>query len=317
MIRLKRLIIDIAVILLAFILFIIWHRNFLENSIETISPNLKYYKVYLITTDKGFQYWGILNQGAEDMAALAGVQYIWDAPAVRNTDQQIEIINRAVEHGANALLIAADDPKRISGAVEDAKAKGVKIIYVDSPAFEEAITTLSTDNYEAGILAAQTMISILDDRGITSGAIGIVNLSDKANTKLREDGFRDTMIKDGRYQILNTVYTFSDNPAITEEAAETIIKKNENLVALFGTSEGTTIGVGTANKNNNNKYVTVGFDKTEANVKLLNAGSLSAIIDQNPYTMGYLGMAEAVAAILGKNTGPEYIDTGVSVVFKR
>lgn len=317
MIRVKKIIIDIAVISLAFVLFIIWHQGFLERSMQTLSPNMKFYKVYLITTDKGFQYWKILNQGAEDMAALTGVQYIWDAPAVRNTDQQIEIINRAVEHGANALLIAADDPKRISGAVEDAKAKGVKIIYVDSPAYEEAITTLSTDNYEAGILAAQTMLSILDERGIKSGAIGIVNLSDKANTKLREDGFRDTLAKDGRFQLLDTMYTFSDMPEITTEAAETIIKDNENLVALFGTSEGTTIGVGSANKNNNNKYITVGFDKTEANVRLLNAGSLSAIIDQNPYTMGYLGMAEALAAILGRSTGPEYIDTGVSVVFKR
>jgi ribose transport system substrate-binding protein len=317
MIRLKRLIINIAVISLAFILFIIWHRSFIENSIQTVSPNLKFYKVYLITTDKGFQYWGILNQGAADMAALTGIQYIWDAPSVRNTDQQIEIINRAVEHGANALLIAADDPKRISGAVEDAKAKGVKVFYVDSPAYEEAITTLSTDNYKAGVLAAQTMISLLDDRGINSGEIGIVNLADKENTRLREVGFRDTMAKDTRFQVLDTVYTLSDSPDITKSAAEGIISENENLVALLGTSEGTTIGVGSANKENDNKYVSIGFDKTEANIKLLNSGSLMAIIDQNPYTMGYLGMAEAIAAILGKNTGPEYIDTGVSVVFKR
>ena len=49
-------------------------------------------------------------------------------------------------------------------------------------------------------------------------------------------------------------------------------------------------------------------------MQLLNDGNLKAIINQNPYTMGYLGMAEAVAAILGKDTGPEYINTGVSVV---
>ena len=52
-------------------------------------------------------------------------------------------------------------------------------------------------------------------------------------------------------------------------------------------------------------------------MKLLNDGSLKVIINQNPYTMGYLGMAEAIAAILGKNTGPEFINTGVTVEKRR
>lgn len=37
---------------------------------------------------------------------------------------------------------------------------------------------------------------------------------------------------------------------------------------------------------------------------------------QNSYTMGFLGMAEAVAAILEKDTGPIYINTGISVLKK-
>jgi len=35
---------------------------------------------------------------------------------------------------------------------------------------------------------------------------------------------------------------------------------------------------------------------------------------QNPFTMGYLGMAEAVAALRGFDTGPQLINTGVTVV---
>jgi ribose transport system substrate-binding protein len=35
---------------------------------------------------------------------------------------------------------------------------------------------------------------------------------------------------------------------------------------------------------------------------------------QNPFTMGYLGVAEAYAAISQLSTGPSVIDTGVSVL---
>lgn len=314
MMKSNKIIIDIMVIIFAFLLFVIWHQINIENDVHTALFSIKPYKVYLITADKGYQYWGVMNKGAQDMASALGVEYIWEAPVVRNTNQQIEIINRAVENGADALLVAADDPKLISEAIEDAKAKSVKIIYVDSPAYEEAITTLSTDNYDAGVLAGQTMISILDKMEIKNGSIGIINLADKENTKIRENGFRDTLAEDARFKILDTIDTKTDLPNETQEAAQQMMNENEDLVALIGMSEGTSLGVGNAIKANDNRYVGIGFDKTEDMLQLLRDGSIKAIIDQNPYTMGYLGMAEAVAAILGKDTGPVYIDTGVSVV---
>lgn len=310
----KKIIINFVVITLAFILFVVWHQfNFIKSK-QTSMSLIPFYTVYLVTVDQGFRYWGILNQGAADMAELIGINYIWEAPEVRSTERQIEIINEAVLDGANALLIAADDPKEISGPVEDAKARGVKVIYVDTPAYEEAITTLATDNYEAGVIAAQTMLRNLDEAGVESGSIGIVNLADKENTRLREVGFREMMELDERFNLIETIYTALDRPEVTQEAAEQIIAQNPDLVGLFGTSEGTSLGVGYANRANDKRYVTIGFDLTDVSLPLLEDGSFDALIDQNPYTMGYLGMAEAVAAILGKETGPEFINTGVTVV---
>ncbi|HWT26952.1 MAG TPA: substrate-binding domain-containing protein, partial [Mobilitalea sp.] len=302
------------VISLAFLLFIMWHRNSIEHSTQAASKNMKNYKVYLITAEKGYEYWQTVNQGAADMAAIAGVNYTWLAPAVRSTEEQIKLINQAIDSGANALIIAADDPKRVSYVIEDAKAKSIKIIYVDQPAYEEALVTLATDNYAAGVEAGKAMISNLNDMKITSGSIGIVNLTHKENTALREQGFRDTFAQDGRFTVLDTMFTELDTPEESQAAAQRLIDENKDLVALFGTSEGTTMGVGFANRANNNRYIAVGYDKTEVNTQLLRGGSLKAIIDQNPYTMGYLGMAEAIAAILGKSTGPRYINTGVTVV---
>jgi ribose transport system substrate-binding protein len=312
--KLRKVIIDIIVISFALLLFIIWHQSSFDKKTQMTISRVKFYEVYLITTDKEYQYWEFINQGASDMAAAVGVGYTWDAPDERNVNKQIDVINKAVEAGAEAILIAADDPMRISRVVEDAKARGVKVIYVDSPAFEEATTTLATDNYEAGVRAGETMISILNRMGISKGSIGIVSYASKANTELRESGFRDTLAMDTRFTLLDTIETVRGEPREAQQAAERLIEENEDLVALFGTNEGTSVGVGNAIKANDNKYIGVGFDQTDVMMELLNNGSLKAIVVQNPYTMGYLGMAEAVAAILGKDTGPEYINTGVSVI---
>lgn len=313
--RLKKMMIDIIVISLALLLFVIWHQKYINNSTPTTTfPESKNIDVYLITTDKGFQYWGIMNQGAADMAALLGINYFWEAPTQRSTTGQIELIDAAVEQGAEALLVAADEPMMISDAIKAAKDKGVKIVYVDSPAFEEAITTLSTDDYKAGVDAARTMLTILEDTGKVSGTVGIVNLAAKANTKLREDGFRKTLEDDARFKVLETAYIASDDIAESQKAAERMMNEHQDLVALFGASERTSIGVGSANKASGNKYVAVGFDKTDIMMKLLSDKNLNAIIAQNPYTMGYLGVAEAFAAINGEDTGPKYINTGVSVL---
>jgi ribose transport system substrate-binding protein len=310
----KKIMIDLAVISLAFLLFIIWHRNFIDNKAQTTFSTIKFYEVYLITTDKEYQYWEYMNNGAADMAVATGVNYTWVAPVTRDVNKQIEIIKKAVSDGADAILLATDDPMMLSGVIEDAKASGVKVIYVDSPANEEAIITLASDNYEAGVLAGQTLLSLLDSNGITSGSIGIVSYASKVNTQLREKGFRETLANDSRFTVLETRNTVTGDPQASQEAAERIIDENKDLVAIFGTNEGSSVGVGNAIKANGNQYIGIGVDRTDVTMELLSEGSLKAIIEQNPYTMGYLGMAEAVAALLGKDTGPEYINTGISVV---
>ena len=312
--KVKKIVIDIAVITLAFFLFTLWYQNHIKNTVPTSSLKaIRFYEIYLITTDKQYQYWEYLNQGASDMAKAVGVKYFWDAPDERNVNKQIELIKQAVDNGADAMLVAADDPKRISSAIEDAKARGVKIIYVDSPANEEAIITLATNNYEAGITAGQQMLKALEEANLTGGSIGIVSVTSKENTALREMGFRKIIADHGRFQLIDTIYTNGD-PLVAQGAAEQLIRGNTDLIALYGTNEGTSVGVGYAIKENENKYIGVGYDRTDVMMQLLRDGNLKVIIDQNPYTMGYLGVAQAIAAIFGKDTGPEYINTGVTVI---
>ncbi|MDF2538595.1 MAG: periplasmic binding protein/LacI transcriptional regulator [Herbinix sp.] len=270
--------------------------------------------VYLITMDKTDRFWYYIDHGASVMAALVGLNYIWDAPVNKDTQLQIEILNRAVEEGADLVMLAANDPIVLSSAIEDAKSRGVYIIYVDSPANEEAVITLATDNYKAGTIAGNLMINEMEGKGISSGSIAIIGVNRVTNSTMnREAGFRDIITSDGRFVILPTVDT-EGNIELSQRAAERFISENEDLVGIFATNEGTTEGVGFAIRSLGSDVIGIGFDYSDIIEELVYDRSLKAVMLQNPFTMGYLGMAEAYAALHGYNTGPNYIDTGVSVL---
>lgn len=271
------------------------------------------YTVYLVTMDKMDQHWVAVDEGAKTMANALGLTYKWDAPDVKDNAKQIEAINNAVADNADLILLAANDPQAISAAVKNAKNKGVKIIYVDSPANEEAIATLSTNNTAAGELAGQTMIEELAAKGVTKGKIGIIGVNTATNSTMsRENGFR-RVVEAAGFTILTTEYKDGD-AAASQDAATGFITGNSDLVGLYGTNEGSTVGVGNAIKSSEKSIIGVGFDKSAAILGLLDDGSLVAAMAQNPFTMGYLGIAQAYAALTGASTGPAVIDTGVAIL---
>lgn len=274
------------------------------------------YKIYLITMDKSDQFWKFMDNGAREMASMLGVTYEWDAPVTRDVNKQIQIFNNAVVAGADAIMLAASDPLKISEAVEEAKAKGVKIIYVDAPAFEEAVITLATDNYTAGKIAGENMFYELEEIGVTYGSIGIIGVTPENRTTVnREMGFRDYFKLFVRYQILETIYTNGD-PELAKQATEKYIRDNPNLVGVFSTNEGSTLGMGYALREYDKNIIGIGFDITEIIQEMIRDNTIKATLVQNPFTMGYLGMAQAVAALRGFDTGPKFINTGVTVVNK-
>ncbi|WMJ87041.1 substrate-binding domain-containing protein [Anaerocolumna sp. MB42-C2] len=308
----KKIIIHILVITTAFILFIIWHEVRFNRTVpaSTASEN---YRIYLITMDKSSQYWDILNKGVTDMANLLGITYIWDAPQDRDVNEQISIIKNAVRNGANALMIAASDPVRVSSTIEDAKALGVKIIYVDAPAVEEGVVTLATDNYSAGITAGENMLLELESNGIKSGSIGIIGVTPENSTTVnRESGFRNVIETDGRFKLLNTQYAGGDI-FLAQSMAQAFINYNPELVGLFGTNEQTTTGIGYALESGNKEIVGIGFDLTDTIQGFIDKGYFKAVMVQSPYTMGYLGLAETIAALRGYDTGSPFINTGITV----
>ncbi|MBE6829503.1 MAG: BMP family ABC transporter substrate-binding protein [Ruminococcaceae bacterium] len=272
-------------------------------------------KVILITMDSLDQHWVSVDKGAQKaVAELGNIEYKWMAPDKKDDAQQIERVNNAIADGADAIMIAANGPDAISASLEDAKAKGIKIIYVDSPAKTEGIATFATDNEAAGKTAGEEMLKALEAAGKKDGKIGIVNVnSATASTVAREKGFRAAFEGKG-YTLLQTQYGEGDATK-SQDIADNYI--TEGAVGIFGCNEGSTVGAGNAIKGSGKKdIVGVGFDKSDSIFSLIKDGSLLCAMAQNPDVMGYEGMKAAVKAVKGETIEKTSVDTGVSVLNK-
>ena len=269
------------------------------------------YKIALITMDSIDQHWVTLNEGAQKAAKELGVTVDFMAPNTKDDAQQIESVNNAVSGGYNAIIVAANGPDAISSALKDAQSKGVKIVYVDSPANVDAEATFSTDNKAAGTTAGKTMIDGLKAAGVESGSIGIISVNNAtASTVSRDEGFRAAFEGTG-YTLLETQFCEGD-AAKAQSIAENYI--TEGVVGVYGCNEGSTTGAGNAIKASGKSIVGVGFDKSDAIMGLINDGYLLATMAQNPDVMGYEGVKAAVAALKGESLGGKVTDTGVSVL---
>ena len=270
--------------------------------------------IALITMDSIDQHWITLNEGAQKAAKELGVNVQFMSPNTKDDAQQIECVNNAVSAGAKAIIVAANGPDAISSALKEAQSKGVKIVYVDSPANVEAEATFSTDNKAAGKTAGEEMKKALEAKGVTSGKIGIINVNAATDScVMREEGFRSAFEGSG-FELLETQYGEGD-AAKSQSIAENYI--TQGVVGIFGCNEGSTTGAGNAIKATGKAdIIGVGFDKSDAILGLIGDGFLLATMAQNPDVMGSSGVEACVKALEGTSLGGAVTDTGVSVLTK-
>lgn len=272
-------------------------------------------KVFLITMDQMDQHWVKVDEGAKAAAAeLGNIDYTWSAPDVKDDAKQIESVNNAVAAGADVILLAANGPDAVTSALREASEAGVKIIYVDSAADFPGEQLLATDNFAGGQQVAKVLIKDLADKGVTSGMIGVIGVNASTEScNQREFGFRDMFIGTD-FKLLETQYSQGDATQAKDMAANFI---TQGCVAVYGSNEGSTVGVGNAILEASDlDVVGCGSDASDMNLSLVERGALLCIMAQSPYTMGYEGMKSAGKVLNGEKLSPAYVDTGVAIITK-
>lgn len=268
-------------------------------------------KVYIPLISKGFQhqFWQAVKTGADQAANEFGVEITFEGPDNETmVDRQIDMLSAALAKNPVAIGFAALDSQAALPLLKKAKAAGIPIIAFDSGVDSDIpVTTASTDNVAAASLAADKMAALIGE----SGDVAVVAHDQTSRTGIdRRDGFVNRMKE--KYPDINVVtvqYGAGDQLKSTE-VTKAILTANPDLKGVFGTNEGSAIGVVNAVREMSRKdLVIIGYDSGKAQKDAVRSGLMAGAITQNPVGIGYETVKAAVEASKGM-TVASAIDTG-------
>lgn len=272
-------------------------------------------KLSILVSPKGLEhsFWLTVKAGADSAGEEFNVDIIWRGP-VRETDvpTQISILEDYLNKKVDAIVLAATDAKGIIPYVQKAVDAKIPVITIDSGVESDLpLSFVATDNVAAARRAAQALAELIGDKGEVAC---IPFVPGAATSVMREQGFSDEIKNHPGIRLVALQYSQSD-VATAMAVTEDILTAHHDLAGIFGANEASALGIMQAIKNRGlaGKVKVVGFDASDNEIQALRDGLVQALIVQDPFKMGYLGVKYAVDAVHGKAV-PKRVDTGVYVV---
>ncbi|GAA1855443.1 ABC transporter substrate-binding protein [Microbacterium koreense] len=270
-------------------------------------------KPYIALISKGFQhqFWQAVKAGAEQAAAEFDVEVTFEGPDTEaDVDQQVQMLQTALDKSPDAIGIAALDSQAVGPLLDQAQSQDIPVIAFDSGVDSDIpLTTAATDNLAAAAEAAAQMAEAIGGEGKVAM---VVHDQTSLTGQQRRDGFVEYMeANEPGIEIVDIQYGGGD-PAQSADLAKAMISANPDLAGIYGSNEGSAIGVVQAVDElglEDGSLTIVGFDSGAAQIDAITSGTMLGAITQNPVGIGYETVKAAVEAINGESL-PETIDTG-------
>jgi ribose transport system substrate-binding protein len=258
-------------------------------------------------------YWKVVQMGATAAAKEFGVKVNFQGPEVeQDIDGQIRMVEDAIESKADAIVLAASDYTKLVPVTEKAVEAKIPVIVIDSDVQTgKTKCFIGTDNEDAGRKLGETLVSKIGP----SCKIAIIGFVQGAATNnQREKGLLYVVGKQPGIQVLATKYCNSDEN-IAKALTLELVRQYPDLDAIVCLNAYGTVGTGRAieSLSLSGKVKVIGFDSTPDEISFLESGTIQALVVQNPYSMGYLGVKYAIDAIHGKSV-LKNVNTGASIV---
>lgn len=262
--------------------------------------------------DEKSDFWVQLYDGAKMAASEWGVELqIVGAQKETDVEAQERLVKQAVAQNPDAILLVPASRVESREMIELIQQKGIPLVLVDSDVEgEHNATVVGTDNVAAGRLQGEYIAGMLEE----GDQIAVIShVKDSSTAREREQGVREGL---GEFEknIVEVVYCNSDYDKAYELMDE-LLKKYPGIDIVAGLNEYSAVGAARAIIDNgvDHRIQVVGFDSSIEEIKLLERGLFEGIVIQNPYTMGYLAVEQAIHILNGEETA-QFVDSGSKLI---
>ncbi|OPA73840.1 LacI family transcriptional regulator [Paenibacillus selenitireducens] len=282
-------------------------------SVQTGMMSIHTREIDLIVKMNQGDYWNTLKMGAEVAAKEFNVKLNFLASDHEDDiTGQIELVNQSIHNRPDAIILAASDYMGLAQVTDRVAYDNIPVISIDSEVGSARVKTyVGTNNYEAGQLAAERMVQLIEGKG----QIAVMNFVQAArNANQREEGFLDYVARYPDIKVVDIQYSQS-NQRYAEELTRSWLVQYPNLAGIVALNAESSIGVGreVQRSGKGGKVNVIAFDSPPETMEFLQEGIVQALVLQNPFNNGYLAVQYAVEIIEGHKV-PDRIDTGIKLI---
>lgn len=273
----------------------------------------KRYEIGVVPKGLAHQFWLTVRAGAEAGGKEFDANIIWQGPSAETEiAKQITIIEDMISSGVDAIVMAACDENALIATLQKAIDAGITVVTIDSGVKSDIpVSFVATDNIAGAKAAAAELARLVGEEG----KVGLIPfVPGSATSEMREQGFKDGIKAYPNVQLDATLYCHSD-VAKAMNVTQDMMTSCPGLKGIFAANEAGAIGCAQALRaaGKAGEIKLVAFDASDEEIAALKDGTVQALVVQNPFQMGYLGVKAAVDHMEGRPV-EKRIDTGVTVV---
>lgn len=240
-------------------------------------------------------YFDVLNDEIAEGVEANGDKLIVRDP-LQDQEKQNQQILDMIDEGIEILFLNPVDKVKVKSALKACQEAGVEIINIDTQVDDTdyVLSTIETDNYQAGQECAKDMMKRVD-----SARIIILDNPMQDSIVQRVQGFLDTIEGHPEYQVVQQIFSGGEIE-ISAEVVSGLLDEDFNVV--FGGNDPSALGALAAlQKAGREEGILIyGVDGSPDFKAMLDLGYVTGTSSQSPETIGKMATEMAYQALEGK-----------------
>jgi len=268
-------------------------------------------------------FYQVMQLGVEKAAASLGIEVVTQIPPTWGVEVQTPILDAMVARGdLDYIITAPTDKDQMIGPLQAAVDAGIRVItvdtflgdgdYVNGPV-TFPISYIGSDNVEGGRIAARGLAEAIGGTGKVYINSTNPNVS---SVEGRAAGFNEVMANEyPNIEVVGIDFNLDSQETATTQTAA-VLARVPDLAGVFGTNVFSAGGAGTAvvNAGLGGEVQVVAYDATQQAIEMLRAGTVTMVLAQKPFDMGYLAVQFAMADADGVTSLPRRVETGFAII---